>query len=171
MKLNPEYTQELIDLEEKMFEAQRFAEKLPAFAENILKNKFTKETTGKIASTYKGLYFPWGINRHFYRARENITNYRGDFDPQYLWSLYINEISLFGDNYTDTGVDEIKDSVDVFFFDHLNTTFYATDDQIIALLDALADWYAKAKEINNEFRKEEQKRKLKAQLDALEQSA
>lgn len=168
MELRDEYKQELADLEHKMIEAQKFAEKFPAWSENILANKFTDEFTGQIASTYKGLYYPWGIKRFFYRERDNVTNYRGDFTPQYLWNLYINQLSIFGDNYADTGVYEIHNSVDVFFFDHLNTTFYATDEQIIPLLDALSVWYEKAKAINDEFRKEKKKKDLLAQLEKLQ---
>jgi hypothetical protein len=167
MKLRPEYKQELIDLENKMIEAQKFAEKFPAFADRILEYKWTKEFTGEIYDRYKGLYFGWGIKRWFYHEMGNITNYRGDFEPQYLWDIYINQMSIFGDDYTDTGVYDIHRDVDVFFFDRLNTTFYATDDQLMPLLDALADWYEKAKVVNDQHRKEEKKRKLLEQLEKL----
>lgn len=167
MKLREEYKQELTELENKMIEAQKFAERFPAFADRILEYKFTKEFTGEIDNKYKGIYFAWGIKRWFYREKSNITNYRGDFDPQYLWVIYINEINLFGDDYTNTGIEEVKNSIDLFFYDNLNCTFYATDEQIMPLLEALAEWYQKAKPINDEFRKDEKKRKLLAQLEQL----
>ena len=166
-KLIPEYRQEIITLEEKMLDAQEFAEKFPEFSKEILKNKFTKEFTGKMADNYKGLYCGWGINRYFYTKRDNVTNYRGDFEPRYLWIIYINEYSLFKD-YTYSHLYDIKEFVDIFFFDHLNTTFYATDEQIIPLLDALASWYEKAKVINANFLKEKKKKELMEQLEKLQ---
>lgn len=170
MKLRDEYKQELADLKAKMLDAQTFAEKFPAFSEKILANKWTAEFTGKMADSYKGLYYPWGIDRWFYNKKENITNYRGDFTPQYLWVIYINQLSVFGEDYADTGIYDLKNSLELFFFDLLNTTFYATDDQIIPLLDSLADWYAKAKPINDEYRKDKKKRDLLKQLEKLEDS-
>jgi hypothetical protein len=165
-ELLPAYMEELRVLKEKMLNAQKFAERFPAFSEKILANKFTHEFTGQIADSYKGLYFGWGIKRWFYREKQNIINFHGCLEPQYLWNIYINQVSLF-DQYRDTGLYDIARSIDLFFFDHLNTTFYATDDQLIPLLDALADWYGKAKLINEEHRKEEKRRKLLEQLEAL----
>lgn len=165
--LIPQYEQELADLKNKMIGAQKFAEKFPAFEKQIIEGKMTKETTGKISSEYKGLYYPWGINRWLYTKKENITNYRDEFEPQYLWNIYINQISIFGEDYTDTGIHDIKNNLDLFFYDVLNTTFYATDDQIIPLLDALAVWYEAAKPINDEHRKDKKKRELMAQLEKL----
>lgn len=164
--LRPEYKEELRILEEKMFDAQKFAEKFPVFSEKILAGKFTHEFTGQLSDSYKGLYFGWGIKRYFYREKTNITNCRGDFSPQYLWNIYINQVSLFGD-YTDTGLHDVSKTADVFFFDHLNTTFYAADEQIIPLLDALSVWYDQAKLINSEYRKERKKQELIAQLEKL----
>lgn len=168
MELIAEYKQELADLENKMIEAQKFADKFPEFRERIIAGKLTKEFTGKMGDKWKGLYLAWGINRWFYQKKENITNYRGEFEPQYLWVIYINQTSIFGDEYTDTGIHDLKNSLDLFFFDVSNTTFYATDDQIMPLLDALADWYAKAKTVNDEYRKEKKKRDLQKQLEKLQ---
>jgi hypothetical protein len=169
MELREEYKKELSELKEKMIEAQRFAEKFPDFSENILSNKFTKEFTGRMADRYKGLYYPWGINRWFYRKKENICNFKGDFEPKYLWNIYINQLSIFGDNYTDTGIYEITKTVDVFYFDIRNTTFYATDDEIIPLLNSLADWYKEAQQVNIDFKKEKKKKKLLEELKQLEE--
>jgi hypothetical protein len=166
-KLRPEYKQEMMDLEQKMLDAQEFAEQFPVFADRILQYKFSKDFTGEIHNLYKGLRFGWGIKRWFYREKQNITNYRGDFSPQYLWVIYINQVDIFGDDYKDTDIGEISRIIDVFFFDHLNTTFYATDNQIMPLLDALADWYAESKVINDEYRKEKKKLELLAQLERL----
>ena len=152
-QLRLEYEQELAELKLKMLDAQKFAEKFPAFSEKILLNKFDSNFTGEISKKYKTLRFGWGIKRWFYTEKGNITNYRGDFAPQYLWNIYINQYALFGDTYADAGLYEIKNEIDLFFFDALNTTFYATDEQLMPLLDALAAWYEKAKPINDEFRK------------------
>ena len=71
MKLRPEYKQELIDLENKMIEAQKFAEKFPAFADRILEYKWTKEFTGEIYDRYKGLYFGWGWRMRINARQKN----------------------------------------------------------------------------------------------------
>ncbi len=165
--LLPEYKLELINIENKMLEAQLFAQRFPAFSEKIIRNKFTNDFTGEIASSYKGMYFGWGIKRYFYTKKENIINYKGDFSPQYLWNLYINEYSLFHDERTDTGLRNVANTTEIFFFDQLNTTFYATDVQLMPLLDALSEWYEKAVVINNEFRKEKKKQNLMKQLEDL----
>lgn len=165
-KLRPEYRQELADLENKMLDAQMFAEKFPVFADKILSGKFTKEFTGEISSNYKGMYFGWGIKRWLYTDKKNITNYRGDFSPQYLWNIYINQSSLFNDYYW-TGLDEVYKTIELFFYDHLNSTFYATDEQLIPTLDAIVEWYEKAKIINDEKRKETKMQDLLKQLEAL----
>lgn len=167
MELIPKYKQELVDLEAKMLAAQKFAEKFPAFAEGIIAHKFTEEFTGKIGDRYKGLYYSWGINRYFYREKSNITNYRGDFSPQYLWCVYINQLSIFGDSYVETCLGHIEKEIDLFFYDPLNTNFYATDDQLMGLLDALADWYVSAKVINDQHRIEKKKATLIAELEKL----
>lgn len=167
MELIAEYKQELEDLEMIMIEAQKFAEKLPVFSKQILRNKFTENFTGKMETSYDGLYYGWGINRYFYDKKENITNYRESIKPQYLWSVYINQYSLFGDNYTDTGIDDVCKPLDLFFYDVLNTTFYATDEQIVPLLDALSAWYKEAKEINAQFAKDKKRRDLEKQLEQL----
>lgn len=166
MELIPEYKQELKDLEMKMIEAQKFAEKLPAFSKQILRNKFTENFTGQIDSSYGGVYYGWGINRYFYDKKENITNYRESLKPQYLWNVYINQYSLFND-YTDTGIHDVCKTLDLFFYDVLNTTFYATDEQIIPLLDALSVWYKNAKDINDQFAKEKKRRHLEKELEKL----
>ncbi len=40
---------------------------------------------------------------------------------------------------------ESLEGVDIFFTDTSNTTFYVTDENIEAFLDALSEWHAKAK--------------------------
>ena len=62
-------------------------------------------------------------------------------------------------------------NVDVFFFDELNTTIYATDDQIEELLEILNVWYIKAKYENDIFhvnkrleKIEKEKKELKGML-------
>lgn len=167
MELRAEYKKELEDLEMKMIEAQQFAEKLPCFAEQILNGKYTENFTGRMGSTYGDLHYKWGIERWFYDKKENIANYRGSLKPTYLWVLYINQYSLFGDNYTDTGIHDVCKPLDLFFYDVLNTTFYATDEQIIPLLDALSVWYTNAKEVNTQFAKDKKRRDLEKQLEQL----
>lgn len=166
-QLLPEYKKELADLKTKMLEAQEFAEKFPVWQDMILSRKLTRSFTGKITDKHKEIRLDWGVNRWFYRERENITNYKGVLEPQYLWNIYINQINLFGNPYQDTCLCDIPKNVDLFFFDSLNNTFYATDDQIIPLLDALSEWYVGARAVNDEARKEAKKADLLKQLERL----
>lgn len=170
MELSPEYEKELSEIKQKMLDAQEFSDKFPCFSEAILRNKCTNEFTGGMETQYGSLYYDWGINRHFYRKKENITNYSGKFEPQYLWNVYINQYSLFGENYTETGLREIKNKVDLFFYDWMNSTFYATDNQLIKLLDALSEWYDEAKLKNKEFANQKKKQYLLDQLKKIEEA-
>ena len=167
MDLLPEYEQELLEIRNQMLEAQKFAEKFPAFSDKILKNRWDKTFTGTLSETHKNMYFPWGINRWFYKDKANITNYHGDFEPQYLFNIYINQVRLFGD-YIETGLDHIHNTVDVYFYDRLNRTFYTTDNQLMPVLDAIVDWYEKAKPINLEYQKLKKREQLQRELDALQ---
>ena len=174
MILNDDYKKEISELKSKMIEAQEFAEIFPEFKDKILKYKLPKDFTGKISDSYKGLYYSWGINRYFYKEKGNITNYQGELKPQYLWNIYINQLSVFnqdnfcGNSFHSPEIHEVCKDVDVFFYDISNTTFYATDSQIIGLLDALASWYDKAHAEYTDFIKDKKRKELTEQLDKLE---
>lgn len=159
------YEKELKELRERMYQAEAFAEKVPYFADIILSNKYTMyDEWIQFTQTYKGMSFPWGINRSHFSSGSNraITNYPEPHNI-YLWNVYINTLTLY-DDHEKFGLYDIVNDVDVFFLDESNSTFYATDEQIIPLLDRLVEWYNDAlsniKEHRNKKRVEELKREL-----------
>ena len=164
--MNDEYKKELADLRYKMQKAEGFAKKLPIFSEEILKRKLSEDESWiKFGDRYKGLYCAWGINRGLYEQGTNreATNYKGKPYKEYLFSIYINTLSQYN-SHESFDLGEIQENTPLFFYDCLNSTFYATDDQIEGLLDALCEWYENAKKKIVEHNKKEKIAKLKADL-------
>jgi len=142
--MRKEYEDELNVLRLKMESAEIFAKKVPVFADIILKNKYTgTEEYRDYVDYYKNLYLCSGIFRtHYTTEKDNITNYKGKYDA-YLFHVYINTLSEY-DAMQNYGLDDVCKKVPVFFYDALNKTFYATDEQISGLLDALVEWKTNA---------------------------
>lgn len=155
---NKAYLVELKELKEKMIKAEAWAKKMPLFSENILEKKITgEENFLTYTNQFRDVYFQWGVNRSYYDDRRTITNYRGIVSGHF-WECYINTYNLF-DEHIDNGLSNIEYEIPIFFFDSMNSTFYATDEQIENLLIALNEWYnltrielkeiSKIKEIEN----------------------
>lgn len=157
--MNKEIDQELNEIREKLEKSHLFAKKLPEFSEIILSKKLSgDESHICFGKKYRELWLSWGINRNHYKTDSSctVTNYDYEAGGAYdvhLFCIYINTQSLF-DTYEKFGLKEAVKDLDLFFFDKLNTNFYATDDQIIPLLDALDKWYIKALEGINLYRAE-----------------
>ena len=149
--------QELNEMRKKLESTHAFAKKLPEFSKTILDKKLTgDERHTCFGKKQRGLWLSWGINRNHYKtdSRCTITNYDYEVSEAYdvhLFCIYINSISLF-DTSEDFGLKEATQGLDLFFFDKLNTNFYATDEQIIPLLNALDEWYIKARSEVNFYR-------------------
>jgi predicted Zn-dependent protease len=144
--MRKEYEDELKALKLKMQKAERFAEKIPCLSKTILENKFTgEEGVLHFGSKYKDIYLAWDINRYFYKNGKNITNYHGDVCDIYLFNIYINTLTLYN-RHENFGIYEAMKDVKIFFTDHLNTTFYVTDENIGDFLEAINSWYLKARE-------------------------
>lgn len=146
--MRKEYENELSELRKRMEGAETFATTLPHFEGTIISNKYDgTEDYIRFGEKYDGMPFPWGISRGRYRdgTGRMLLNYgeSSNYD-EYLFSLYINTLVLY-DSHNEYGLEKIADDVDVFYYDNLNSTFYATDDQIMPLLDSLSEWYQKAK--------------------------
>lgn len=155
---NKAYLVELKELKEKMIKAEAWAKKMPLFSENILEKKITgEENFLTYTKQFRDVYFQWGVNRNYYDDRRTITNYRGIVSGHF-WECYINTYNLF-DEHIDNGLSDIENEIPLFFFDSMNSTFYATDKQIEKLLETLNEWYnltrielkeiSKIKEIEN----------------------
>ena len=57
---------------------------------------------------------------------------------------------MFGHHHS-FRLDEMAEKTDLFFYDKLNSTFYATDKQITNLLEELNNWYLIAVEENKKL--------------------
>lgn len=164
-----QYENEIKELKEKMILAEKFAKVVPIFSENILDNKLSgNEQWHKFGDFYKKVYFPWGVNRGLYKSgtNRNVTNYDGGEYNEYLFNVYINTLSMY-DSHNKHDLEKICDSVDVFFYDKCNSTFYVTDENIESLLDELCEWYEKAREKQAELNNKNEIIKLQQKLDKL----
>jgi len=167
--MNEIYTKELEDLKEKMLKAEAFAKKLPIFADIILREKLTEDNNNmKFGYKYKDLHLAWGINRNIYASGSNIqpTNYKGKEFRGKLFCIYINTLSIY-DSHEKFGLNEVKDSTDVFHYDQSNSTFYVTDEQIEGLLETLVTWKKKAITELELFNKAAKIKELSEQLEKL----
>ena len=146
-----------------MEEAEEFAKKFPVFAKQILENKYTgNEDWINFGSTYKKIYFKWDIRRGLYKTGTpgNVSNYRGKSYTKFLFCLYVNTYSLFDHHYS-FDLDRVAEKIDLFHYDNFNSTFYATDEQVIPLLDKLSNWYVKAQKENKVLLQQKQIEKAK----------
>ena len=168
--MRQEYIDELEKLRIQMEEAEKFAEKLPLFDKKILAYKYTgDEEWIKFGEQYKKILLNWGINRGLYQSdsRRTITNYDKGSYTEFLFNIYLNSCSLF-DCHCNFGLEEVLKTVDIFFFDKLNTTIYATDLQIEPLLEALNAWYIKARDENIKLRQQENIKKAMEEIKKAE---
>lgn len=140
------YKKELDDLKIKMEKAEIFAETLPDLSEQILERKFTgDEHWIDFGDNGEQMFSTWKIKRGFFDSETTryVTNYSKPH-KEFLFSIYINCYSLF-DVGSDFEVERIASQVPLFFYDSLNTTFYATDGQFADLLKALKEWHTEAR--------------------------
>jgi hypothetical protein len=163
-----QYEKEINELKTKMQKAEDFANKLPLFREKIIRDKMSGESGCKFGDSYKQIPLNWGINRWDYSGSrsKNITNYHGECDC-FLFSIYINTLTIY-DMYENFGLKESIPESSYFFFDAMNTTFYAKDDTIEELLESLNDWYLVAIEKARDSREAGKKEKLLKELGDIE---
>ena len=163
-----QYEDELKALKIKMVGAEKFAEKIPVFRQFILDNKLDgTEDSVKFASSYKRIYFHWGLHRARFRSGtiRTITNYKGDYD-KHLFRFYINTLSLY-DSHEKFGLEKVLDKSTVFFSDEMNTTFYVEDEHIEGFLEALNDWYVGVIANLDQYKRDEEIRELEERLAVL----
>lgn len=168
---NKKYIDQLAILKQSMLDAESFARKLPIFSEEILYRRLLENTDWQeVASKYKSLPCNWGINRSKYTSggRRTITNCRKQYDG-YFFNIYINTLNLY-DSHEKYGLYDIATQIPVFFYDKANSTFYATDDEIEALLEALVVWYENAIALIKKKDSLERVAELKKELQILEGS-
>jgi hypothetical protein len=156
IKLIPEYEKKLKEFKEKLIKAQQFAEKLPCFSDLIIKNIMTEESYSQFGFQYKTLILNWQPTRSEYdtKVSRTITNKEGEYGPIMLTKIYINTVSLFGHGTTI----KAPSNIECYFFDAINSTYYATDKELEYVLDSLVKWH---KDSIVQNKKDQQLRKLK----------
>ena len=160
-----QYKKELKELEKKMIGAEAFADKIPCFRDFIIKNKIDgTEGFETFASYYKKIPFDWGLSRARYISGTSryITNYSGEHD-KYLFNVYINTYSLFGEHKS-FGLERVLEESTIFFFDDCNTTFYVEDEHIEGFLESLNNWYVQAVEKLRQYKADKEIKELKSRL-------
>ena len=153
-------------IKSNMEASTKFAEKLPVFSDKIINYMFVENDEFiDFGDQYKNLYLAWGIKRGRYVSGTNrtVTNYHEKYD-EFLFSIYINSINLFDSN-NDYNLLDVVENTPLFFYDHLNHTFYAKDSQIEALLEALNVWYLNAKKENQVVFLKEKIKKAQLEID------
>ena len=146
------YKKELTELKDRMKKAESFAKKIPLFEEIILERKLTgDEEHIYFSDSYRGMPLRWGVRRALFKKGSNriMTNYEFHTDQShpesiYLFYIYVNTVNLF-DSHEKFGLSEITKRVDVFYFDKCNSGFYIKDNHIEPFLEALNEWYKKAR--------------------------
>lgn len=129
---------------DKMVQSEKFAEKIPCLKEFIIKRKLNSAFEGVITDRYKSEFFPWNLCRNLYKGERKPTNYENEFEnPMYLFSLYINTLSIY-DLHDKFGMEELAKFC--FYFDYSNSTFYVEDSKIKEFLEAYLVWVKQAKE-------------------------
>lgn len=169
--MREEYQRELEKLKDRMIKAEVFAKKVPIFKNLILDEKISgEEDYLRFDTHYKSIPLGWGINRGLYKreSTRKVTNYdKNDNYNGYLWVIYINTLTLY-DNHNKFGLYKATEPLNLFFFDKINSTFYATDEQIEPLLETLNTWYLEVMSTIGEFRRQENIKSLREKLKKLE---
>jgi hypothetical protein len=147
---------------------QMLINKVPVCADYIIENN-VKKVEGyyqKIADRYKSLNLPWGIMRTSYSNNFKPTNFTQEIvEDKILCNIYINTYPLLNTN-NKFGLDDLRDLV--FYYDKVNNTFYATDEELPVFLEALHDWYLKTKEKTSKIKKDLEIEALEKKIEALE---
>ena len=155
---NEKLIQKIEKMKDKFELVEKFANKIPVCADYIIDNEIVEYEHNKIGDKYKSIWFTWGLNRGIYDNKSRtVTNCELDYDGKTLTNIYINTINIY-DRSDSYGLEKLADNI--FFYDKMNSTFYATDDELEPLLEALNDWYIEAKELACEDNKKDKLEKL-----------
>ena len=133
--MRQDYRNKLRDMRIRMEKADSFANRCPVFAEYILENILTgEENWHRFYAKDSALLA--GICRGHYVS--GVMNCSKKHDV-YLFEIYVNSLTEYS-SMKEYGLCDIPETVPVFFYDKINSTFYCTDEQIDTLLEALNTW-------------------------------
>ncbi|ASJ79228.1 hypothetical protein P26059A_0076 [Curvibacter phage P26059A] len=167
-EIHPDLLVELKKTEEKYKKVTAFADKLPLFSKNIVRDELTGESYSRLTSWYKTLNLQWGVN---WEVNVELTNRDTPLkkDEIGLVAVYINCYSMFPDDCYATAYRTLH-SADIksFYVDWMNSTFYFKPSQVEAGLEVLHDWYLKITSQIKEIQQAKRKAELQAELAKLE---
>ena len=167
------YYQPYIDELNRMLEAEEFAERLPLFKDYILKNKINnKNMVAQLGEKVLDVYLGQAIRLYNYSEIYLGTpiNYNGKPISIPLIVFYVNEYSMFGDDFYDEIIKDLDESVKdlVYFYDSINSKYYVTEENLEEFCDKLSIWYNNAIEKNKQYSIEQKKIRLQKELDLLQ---
>ena len=168
------YYQPYIDELNRMLEAEEFANRLPLFKDFILKNKISnKNMVAQLGEKVLDVYLGQAIRLYNYSENypKTPTNYNGKPISIPLIVFYVNEYSMFGDNFYDEIRKDLNESVKdlVYFYDSINGKYYVTEENIEEFCNKLSIWYNLALYKNNQFVAQKKKERLLKELKNLEE--
>ena len=166
--------QPYIDELNRMLEAEEFAKRLPLFKDFILKNKINnKNMVAQLGEKVLDVYLGQAIRLYNYSEtfKGTPTNYNGKQISIPLIVFYVNEYSMFGDNFYDEIIKDLDESVKdlVYFYDSINGKYYVTEENLEEFCNKLSIWYKLALAKNKQFVAQKKKEKLLKELKNLEE--
>ena len=166
--------QPYIDELNRMLEAEEFAKRLPLFKDFILKNKINnKNMVAQLGEKVLDVYLGQAIRLYNYSEIYLGTpiNYNGKPISIPLIVFYVNEYSMFGDNFYDEIIKDLDESVKdlVYFYDSINGKYYVTEENLEEFCNKLSIWYKLALAKNKQFLAQKKKEKLLKELKNLEE--
>ncbi|WP_395055233.1 hypothetical protein [Polaromonas sp.] len=145
MELNEKLVEKLAATKAKYEKVTAFAALLPLFKDRIISDELTGESYAKLSDYVGQMYCAWGVSWY----TNTPTNYPEEKHSQVGFvNVYINSISLFGDKLYDFArqkLDEVLPSIDVHFYDAMNSNFYFLPHEAEAGLKKLEAWYLDTK--------------------------
>lgn len=145
LKIAAPLIEKLATLKAKYEKVTAFAALLPMFQSRIISDELTGESYAKLSDYAGKLYCAWGVNWY----TNTPTNYRQESHSQVSFvNVYINSYALFGDklsSFASQKLAEVLPSIDVHFYDALNSTFYFLPHEAEAGLKKLEEWYLDTK--------------------------
>lgn len=166
--IHPELQKKLLYSVKEYKDCTEFAALIPLFAKQIIESEATGEEYFRLADRYKQTYFAWGIN---WQTDKGVNHPESLPMPRGLINIYINCISMFGDDvYCETNktINELGEVIDCYYYDALNSSFYLLPEQIEAGLELINDWYVKTKGSIDGILKQKKIAKLQAELAGLQ---
>lgn len=137
--------EKLAAMKAKYEKVTAFAALLPLFQGRIISEELTGESFAKLSDYAGKLYCEWGVNWY----TNTPTNYCQEKHSQVGFvNVYINSYALFGDklsSFASRKLAEVLPSIEVHFYDALNSTFYFLPHEAEAGLRKLEEWYLDTK--------------------------